>query len=698
MKKTLLLMSLVGAAILLLAAAGGPVLRTPLTTETAQGTPSANEVPTWDGANLRWTFSLPPGAVGGEANDGDNLGTGIFIFSGKTGTDLQFNSLAVGTGVTVSSNNNTITFSPTVQYQQTNANLTSVAGGNVDGGWITLGTVADARIASTIARDSEVATAVSGLLNEAAASALYQATNATLRHLSTNSIVGTGRIALESEIASGAADDLGNHTATQNLDMAGNSIVDASTVQVTGSFNVGTVNAGTLNLTNALAGTQVAFADSGNNFTAATVDAAISELATENMSGPNAADAKVHWTQLEAVPDGILTGSQMTNAYTTVLGNGTPVAARTNINFSTSFVVTDNSGDNRTDVTLATVLADIAATGTVPGTLVTEGIDGSNITVGTVGESVIDSAIARLSQVPGASLVYNTTPVGAASANAYTNSPGTNTTFVYEARVIGGGYTNRAAYLLRAAGYRVESAPVLWDDEFLDQAVKTNYTDEALVGTNALWQVAGNNIVLTTWGVSNGEEQTAWRISDLIASVATNGIPGEVGGGDPPGDCDVQYDSVWGTVSSSSSIGESTTRKWHAAKWQASSTGDRCRIEVPLYRVGSPNFTLSFAVYSHNTELNQPGSSLGESAGIDPNTISTTAETVSFDITWTQTSGNYYWVVGKASSVHDASNYVVWNRKASESVMHIMASSDNGANWANQSTTRAGQFISYGAE
>lgn len=54
---------------------------------------------------------------------------------------------------------------------------------NLNGDNIASGTVADARIASTLARDSEVTSAISGLLNEAAASALYQATNPALTTL-----------------------------------------------------------------------------------------------------------------------------------------------------------------------------------------------------------------------------------------------------------------------------------------------------------------------------------------------------------------------------------------------------------------------------------------------------------------------------------------------------------------------------------
>ncbi len=53
----------------------------------------------------------------------------------------------------------------------------------------------------------------------------------------------------------------------------------------------------------------VVFDDADGNFTAATVGAAIEELASVNGSGPNASDGKVEWSQLIGVPAGFADGS-----------------------------------------------------------------------------------------------------------------------------------------------------------------------------------------------------------------------------------------------------------------------------------------------------------------------------------------------------------------------------------------------------
>lgn len=63
------------------------------------------------GGSLYWTNLPPPGASGGEANVGQNLGSGTFLYAGKSGVNLQVNSLAAGGDLTLSSNANLLTFS-----------------------------------------------------------------------------------------------------------------------------------------------------------------------------------------------------------------------------------------------------------------------------------------------------------------------------------------------------------------------------------------------------------------------------------------------------------------------------------------------------------------------------------------------------------------------------------------------------------
>ena len=57
-------------------------------------TPSVSDVLTWDGAN--WKPAAAPGATGGEANTGTNVGTGFDIFKQKTLQNLEFYTVRGG--------------------------------------------------------------------------------------------------------------------------------------------------------------------------------------------------------------------------------------------------------------------------------------------------------------------------------------------------------------------------------------------------------------------------------------------------------------------------------------------------------------------------------------------------------------------------------------------------------------------------
>lgn len=50
----------------------------------------------YDSASQTWKLSDDAGAAGGEANTASNLGAGVGVYEGKSGADLQFNSLVAG--------------------------------------------------------------------------------------------------------------------------------------------------------------------------------------------------------------------------------------------------------------------------------------------------------------------------------------------------------------------------------------------------------------------------------------------------------------------------------------------------------------------------------------------------------------------------------------------------------------------------
>ena len=75
-------------------------------------TPNASDVLTWDGST--WKPLAAPGASGGEANTGSNVGTGRDIFKQKVGINLEVNTIrTIDTAIHVDANtsNNTIDIS-----------------------------------------------------------------------------------------------------------------------------------------------------------------------------------------------------------------------------------------------------------------------------------------------------------------------------------------------------------------------------------------------------------------------------------------------------------------------------------------------------------------------------------------------------------------------------------------------------------
>ena len=91
------------------------------------GTPTTNHVLTWDGDS--WVSAAPPGLGGGEANNGNNLGsTGAQVFSSKVGQDLQFRRI-IGTAPIVATENTndiTLTFAPSADVNNNTQKIINV--------------------------------------------------------------------------------------------------------------------------------------------------------------------------------------------------------------------------------------------------------------------------------------------------------------------------------------------------------------------------------------------------------------------------------------------------------------------------------------------------------------------------------------------------------------------------------------------
>jgi predicted aconitase with swiveling domain len=167
--------------------------------------PATGDVLTWNVINQVWEPAQPPGATGGEANTGSNIGAGQGIFAVKVAQDLRFYTLAGSNGIDISSPvSNVITISNSQDISSSaNTVFLTVSGGNLQ-----------------LTTNSLVSTNVDG--------------NITLDPNGTgNVIIDTGSVSAAGIFYAGAAKEI---LTSSNLSFSG------TTLTVTGSANVTDIN------------------------------------------------------------------------------------------------------------------------------------------------------------------------------------------------------------------------------------------------------------------------------------------------------------------------------------------------------------------------------------------------------------------------------------------------------------------------
>ena len=89
---------------------------------------SQGDVLTYSTVDDAYIPAAPPGATGGEANDGSNTGTGEGLFKQKVGVDLEFKSLIGGAGIGITNNTSdlTIDFLPSADVDVNTQKLINV--------------------------------------------------------------------------------------------------------------------------------------------------------------------------------------------------------------------------------------------------------------------------------------------------------------------------------------------------------------------------------------------------------------------------------------------------------------------------------------------------------------------------------------------------------------------------------------------
>lgn len=123
------------------------------------------------------------------------------------------------------------------------------------------------------------------------------------------------------------------------------------------------------------------------------------------------------------------------------------------------------------------------------------------------------------------------------------------------------------------------------------------------------------------------------------------------------------------------------------------------RVELLLYRLGSPTFTFTVSIYADSGGVPTGAALCTSTETFDSSTLGTTAATVTanFSTGTALTSGTKYHIVLDSSAVGDGSNDVRW-RINYNTVSGQSITSYNGAVWSTRYASSQAVFTSYAFE
>lgn len=118
--------------------------------------------------------------------------------------------------------------------------------------------------------------------------------------------------------------------------------------------------------------------------------------------------------------------------------------------------------------------------------------------------------------------------------------------------------------------------------------------------------------------------------------------------------CTTARDTWADTTSGTFPFGASSARQLAATgPFTAAASATICRIDIPLYKVGSPTFTMTAVIYTDSGGT-QPGTQVGTASGtVDASTLGTSEPGTWVSFTGAScaiTSGTAYWVVVTTSA------------------------------------------------
>jgi hypothetical protein len=593
-------------------------------------------------------------------------------------------------------------------FQATNSVLTSLSTNTITG----TGTVL---LSSTIA----------DLLNEGAASLLYQATNATLTSLSTNTITGTGRIVLESlldDLTGGSGDALLDAenvwTAANTFEAGLVSLATFDTVAVetdtvtantwaVGSLQATTATIGGLSVTNPIpitsggtgsgsaAGARIALGVNPGQHVQAW-NQVLDDVVGAGYIGQGAFVRQTAAGE-GSLYDGIwvLTNTITSDAVTGVWTNAIPADTTAIYELSALGGGLTNSAEvffrglfRNHDGTGGTggtnVVNTLRSTASMDATLHREGTNVILSLSGVEGENVRYRSTIRAQYIANATTGGDTTPPATPVAEIPASGNTIELTFTKAVTFGAGG----------SGGW------TLVGDEEGAAAMTYSSGDGTETLVYALSRAAIQEEGFAVSYVQPGAGVRDLSNNDLASfsdsAVVNNSLyyPGE--------DCEDTMFTLTGTTDGTLTIGDTSARRYRATKFI---TGEDaiyvCAADVQMSRTESPSWNLRVAIYSHDSEGDQPDAQIGTgSSAVAASTLPTSEDAVRFsNISASLSASTTYWmVVWSDSDSALGGSSAQWHRVVSSPGGNSNMSGSAGTSWTSQSTNRRGKFTLLGVE
>ena len=155
------------------------------------------------------------------------------------------------------------------------------------------------------------------------------------------------------------------------------------------------------------------------------------------------------------------------------------------------------------------------------------------------------------------------------------------------------------------------------------------------------------------------------------------------------GGCATARDTDTGTTNGNQTWASSSPNLYVATRFVAAATTTICRIDMAIYKLGTPTMNLFAFIYTHDAGNDSPNVLVGsESSALSATTLGTTDPGTFPSFTGLSasiTASTVYWVCMRAASVGDASNNIIWSYGGSAD-SRFCTDSDGAGVWGGAGT------------